>query len=146
MMHVHKGLVVLLCTLACGGCSTGKSTDELIADLKSGTEIEAVKAARNLPRARDDAAKVVPALIEGLTNKGNDVRRSSALKLGEFKEHAKDAIPSLQKAEQDDGDARVREAAGIALSRIDPERFPRSTYKSKTPKGRSGGASQKKKP
>ncbi len=40
MMHVHKGLVLLLCTLACGGCSTGKSTDELIADLKSGTEIE----------------------------------------------------------------------------------------------------------
>jgi HEAT repeat protein len=124
MMHVHKGLVVLLCTLACGGCSTGKSTDELIADLKSGTEIDAVKAARTLPRARADAAKVVPALIEGLTHKGNDVRRSSALKLGEFHELAKEAIPALQKAEQDDGDARVREAAAIALSRIDPEQFP----------------------
>ena len=123
-MHVHKGLVLLLCTLACNGCSTGKSTDELIADLKSGTEIEAVKAARTLPRAKQDAEKVVPALIKGLTHKGNDVRRSSALKLGEFKEQAKDAIPALQKAEQGDADARVREAAGIALSRIDPKRFP----------------------
>ena len=104
MMHVHKGLVLLLCTLACGGCSTGKSTDELIADLKSGTEIEGVKAARNLPRGKEDAEKVVPALIEGLTHKGNDVRRSSALKLGEFHELAKDAHPqALQKAEQDDG-------------------------------------------
>jgi HEAT repeat protein len=145
-MRVQTGLVLLLCLLACGGCNNGKSTDELIADLKSGTEIEGVKAARTLPRGKEDAAKVVPALIAGLTHKGNDVRRSSALKLGEFHEQAKDAIPALQKAEQDDGDARVREAAGIALSRIDPERFPPYTYKPKTPKGRSGGASQKKKP
>ncbi len=143
MMHVHKGLVLLLCTLACNGCSTGKSTDELIADLKSGTDIERVKAARTLPRGKDDAEKVVPALIEGLKHSGNDVRRSSALKLGEFHELAKDAIPALQKAKQDDGDARVREAAGIALSRIDPERFPLSTFKTKTAKGRSGAASQK---
>ena len=126
-MRVQTGLVLLLCSLACGGCNEGKSTDELIADLKSGTEIDAVKAARNLPRARDDAAKIVPALIEGLTNKGNDVRRSSALKLGEFHELAKEAIPALQKAEQDDGDARVREAAAIALSRIDPVQFPHTT-------------------
>ena len=127
MMHVHKGLVVLLCTLACGGCSTGKSTDELIADLKSGTDIEGVKAARTLPRGKEDAAKVVPALIEGLKHSSNDIRRSSALKLGEFKEQAHDAIPALQKAEQDDSDARVREAAAIALSRIDPAQFPHTT-------------------
>ncbi len=144
-MHVHKGLVLLLCTLACGGCNTGKSTDELIGDLKSGTEIDAVKAARTLPRAKEDAEKVVPALIEGLGHSGNDVRRSSALKLGEFKEQAKDAIPALQKAEQDDPDARVREAAGIALSRIDPAEFPPYTFKAKKPKGRSGVGSQQKK-
>jgi HEAT repeat protein len=143
-MRAQTGLVLLLCLLACGGCNNGKSTDELIKDLKWGTEIDAVKAARLLPRGKEDASKVVPALIEGLTHKGSDVRRSSALKLGEFHEQAKDAIPALQKAEQDDGDARVREAAGIALSRIDPQRFPRSTYKSKTPRGRSGVASQKK--
>src|SRR5271156_6303615 len=137
-MHVQTGLVLLLCTLACGGCSRGKSTDELIADLKSGTEIEGVKAARNLPRGKEDAEKVVPALIEGLTHKSNDVRRSSALKLGEFHALAKDAIPALQKAEQDDGDARVREAAGIALSRIDPERFPYQPNVGRRPKPKGG--------
>ena len=143
-MHVQTGLVLLLCLLACGGCNNGKSTDELIADLKSGAEIEAVKAARTLPRGKQDAEKVVPALIEGLTHTGNDVRRSSALKLGEFHELAKDAIPALQKAEQDDADARVREAASIALSRIDPKQFPHPADKSKTPNGRSGVASGKK--
>ncbi len=145
-MRVQTGWGLLLCLLACGGCSKGKSTDELIADLKSGTEIEGVIAARTLPRGRGDAAKVVPALIAGLKHRGTDVRRSSAIKLGVFGEQAKDAIPALQKMEERDGDARVREAAGIALSRIDPERFPHYTYKPKTSKGRSGVASKKKRP
>jgi HEAT repeat protein len=126
-MRMQTVLVLLLGLLGCGGCSRQKSTDELIADLKSGTEIEGVVAARTLPRGRDDAAKVVPALIEALTHKSTDVRRSSAIKLGVFGDQAKDAIPALQKAEEHDGDARVREAAGIALSRIDPERFPYAT-------------------
>ena len=147
-MRVQTGWVLLLCLLACGGCG-GKSTDELIADLKSGTEIEGVIAARTLPRGKGDAAKVVPALIEALTHKGSDVRRSSALKLGAFGEQAKDAIPALQKAEENDGDARVREAAGIALSRIDPERFPYSPEAARIgvpptkPKARSAVASKK---
>lgn len=121
-MRVQTGLVLLLCLLACGGCSKGKSTDELIADLKSGKE--GIIAARTLPQG--DAEKVVPALIEALRHRGNDIRRSAAIKLGGFGEQAKDAIPALQKAEEHDGDARVREAAGIALSRIDPEGFPYS--------------------
>ena len=121
-MRVRTGLVLLLCLLACGGCSKQKSTDELIADLKSGKEHEGVVAARTLPQA--EAEKVVPALIGALRHRGNDIRRSAAIKLGGFREQAKDAIPALQKAEERDGDARVREAAGLALSRIDPERFP----------------------
>ena len=123
-MRVPTGLVLFFCLLACGGCSRGKSTDELIRDLKSGKEKEGIIAARTLPGY--DAEKVVPALIEALRHRGNDIRRSAAIKLGGFREQAKDAIPALQKAEQNDGDARVREAAGIALSRIDPERFPYS--------------------
>jgi hypothetical protein len=133
-MRRQISLAVLLCVVACSGCSKGKSTDELIADLKAGTEIEGVVAARTLPRGRGDAEKVVPALTEALTHKSSDVRRSSALKLGEFKEQANDAIPALQKMQEHDGDARVREAAGIALSRIDPKRFPRQPFKSKVPK------------
>ena len=141
-MRGQTGLVLLLCLLACVGCGKQKSTDELIADLKSGKEHEGVVAARTLPRGRDDAAKVVPALIEALTHKGSDVRRSSAIKLGVFGEQAKDAIPALQKAQEQDGDARVREAAGIALSRIDPERFP---YSPKVGKGKASNNSASKK-
>jgi HEAT repeat protein len=136
-MRGQTGLVLFLCLLACVGCGSEKSTDELIADLKSGKEEEGVIAARTLPRGRGDAAKVVPALIEGLAHKGSNVRRSSALKLGEFHEQAKDAIPALQKAEHEDADARVRESAGIALSRIDPERFSSKT------KGGSASAPRK---
>jgi HEAT repeat protein len=51
------------------------------------------------------------------------VPRSAAIGLGYFGEHAEDAVPALQQA-QHDRDARVREAAGVALSRIDPARFP----------------------
>jgi HEAT repeat protein len=142
-MRVQTGLVLLLCLLACGGCGKQKSTDELIADLKSGKQKEGLFAARTLPQR--DAEKVVPALIEALRHSGQDVRRSAAVKLGGFGEQAKDAIPALQKAEEHDGDSRVREAAGIALSRIDPERFPPYTFKPQTSKGRSGVASQKKK-
>jgi HEAT repeat protein len=123
-MRVQTGWVLLLCLLACGGCSGGKSTDELIGDLKSGKEKEGIIAARTLPQG--DAEKVVPTLIEALRHRGQDIRRSAAVKLGGFGEQAKDAIPALQKAAEHDGDARVREAAGIALSRIDPEGFPYS--------------------
>ncbi len=76
-MRVQTGLILLLCLLACAGCSHQKSTEELIRDMESGTEIERVKAARLLPRGKDEAEKVVPALIEGLTDQANDVRRSS---------------------------------------------------------------------
>lgn len=120
-MRVRTGLVLWLCLLACGGCSRRKSTDELIAELKSGKGDPTIPV-RSLPQG--EAEKVVPALIEALRHKDNHVRRSAAIKLGGFREQARDAIPALQTAEEHDGDARVREAAGIALSRIDPERFP----------------------
>jgi HEAT repeat protein len=126
-MRGQPGWVLLLSLLTCGGCGGGKSTDELITDLKSGKEGEGVIAARTLPIGNRDAAKVIPALTEALAHKGSDIRRSSALKLSQFHEQAKDAIPALQKMERDDGDPRVREAAGIALSRIDPKRFPSKT-------------------
>ena len=63
-------------------------------------------------------------MIEALKDKDDDVRLSAAIGLGYFGEQAKDAIPALQAAQRD-RDARVREAAGVALSRIDPAQFPR---------------------
>ena len=115
--------VLLLCLLACGGCSRKKTTDELIADLNSSEDRDQLIAVRLLPDRKGEAEKVIPALIEALKTKGSDIRLSAAIGLGYFGEQAKDAIPAL-KAAQHDRDARVRDAAGKALSRIDP-----TTYK-----------------
>lgn len=122
-MRVRTPFVLLLCLLACGGCGKKKSTDQLIEDLKSGQEKDRLIAVRLLPQRKGDAAQVVPALIEALKDKEGDIRVSAAIGLGYFGEQAKDAIPALQTA-QHDRDARFSEAAGVALSRIDPARFP----------------------
>ena len=124
-MRVRTPLVLLLGLLACVGCGRKKSTEELIADLKGPGDRERVIAVRTLPQRRGDAAQVVPALIEVLKSTDADVRWSAAIGLGAFGEQARDAIPALQAAAQRDRDARVREAAGVALSRIDPTRFTR---------------------
>jgi HEAT repeat protein len=123
-MHVRTRFVLLLCLLMSGGCGKTKSTDELIADLKSGQERDRIIAVRLLPERKADAAKIVPAMIECLTDKEGDVRLSAAIGLGSFGEEARLAIPGLQAA-GNDRDARVRRAAGIALSRIDPKLTPK---------------------
>jgi hypothetical protein len=121
-MSAQTRFALLLCLLVCAGCGR-KSTDDLIADLKSSDERDRTIAVRLLPQRKGDAAKVVPALIESLKDKEGDVRWSAAIGLGYFGQEARDAIPALQKA-QHDRDARVREGATVALSRIDPEQFP----------------------
>jgi HEAT repeat protein len=121
-MRVRTRLVLLLGLLVCGGCGQKKSTDELLQDLKGAQERDRLIAVRLLPLRKEEAARIVPALIEAVKNKAVDVRLSAAIGLGTFGEEAKDAIPALQAA-QSDRDARVRQAAGIALSRIDPARF-----------------------
>jgi HEAT repeat protein len=122
-MRVRTGLVLLVCGMVCAGCGKGKSTEELIADLQSSKESERVMAARLLPQHKGDAAQVVPALVGALKDNEGDIRWSAAIGLGSFGEQAKEAIPALEKA-REDRDARVREAARVALSRIDPARFP----------------------
>ena len=131
-MRVRMVFLLVLGLLACAGCGKTKSTDALIGDLKSGQEADRIRAVRLLPQRKADAAKIVPALTESLKDKEGDVRWSAAIGLGYFGEQAKDAIPALQTA-QSDRDARVREAAGVALSRIDPARFP---VPSKRPPGK----------
>jgi HEAT repeat protein len=125
-MRVRTQGVLVLGLLMCGGCSKQKSTDELLDDLKGAQERDRLIAARLLPQHKEDAARVVPALMEAVKSKAVDVRLSAVIGLGTFGEHAKDAIPVLQAA-QSDRDARVRLAAGVALSRIDPARFPALT-------------------
>ena len=123
-MRVRTCFLLLLGLLAGGGCGKKQSTDQLIGDLKSAQERKRIIAVRLLQQRKGDAAKIVPALIEVLKDKENDIRLSAAIGLGYFGEEAKDAIPALQAAQRD-RDARVREAAGVALSRIDPTRFPK---------------------
>jgi HEAT repeat protein len=124
-MRGRTPLLLLLCLLPCGGCGSNKSTPDLIADLKSAEERERVIAVRTLPQRKGDAAQVVPALIEALKDKEGDIRWSAAIGLGTFGEQARDAVPALQAALRD-RDARVREGARVALTRIDPARFPAS--------------------
>ena len=123
-MHARTRFVLFFGLLTCAGCGKTKSTDELIADLKSGTERDRIIAVRLLPQRTADAAKIVPVMIECLKDKQDDVRLSAAIGLGSFGGEARLAVPELQAAEND-RDARVRRAAGVALSRIDPKLAPR---------------------
>ena len=122
-MRIRTLLAFVVCMLACAGCTKKKSTDELVQDLKAKDDKSRLIAVRLLPQHKGDAAKAVPALIEALKDTESDVRISAAVGLGYFGDEAKDAIPALQAA-QKDHDARVREAAEVALTRIDPARFP----------------------
>ena len=124
-MPVPARFVLLFCLLMSGGCSKTKSTDELIADLKSSQVRDRIVAVRLLPERKADAAKIVPAIIESLRDKDGDVRQSAAIGLGLFGEDARPAAAGLQAAEKD-RDARVRRAAGVALSRIDPTLTPQT--------------------
>lgn len=113
-----RSCILPFCLLACAGCGKQKSTDELLVDLKAPQERERTIAVRSLPMHAQDAARIVPALIEALKDPEADIRRSAALGLASFRKQATDAIPALRKA-LGDRDARVREAARIALSRIE---------------------------
>jgi HEAT repeat protein len=117
-------LLAIVGVLAVRGCNPGKSTDQLIGDLKSPEEKDRLIAVRLLPQKKRDAAKVIPALVEALQDKDPDIRISAAIGLGYFGDEAKEAIPPLQAALRD-RDPRVREAAGHAIARIRPELAPK---------------------
>lgn len=116
-MRMRIYVLMLMCLLACTGCSKAKSTDELIEDLSSTDEGDRIKAARLLQHRQGDAAEVVPALIESLKDVDSDVRWSAAIGLGYFGAQAREALPALEMA-QSDADPRVREGARVAISRI----------------------------
>src|SRR5579875_3642225 len=88
VMRGRTAFALVLCLLACGGCGKTKSTDQLIEELNSPEEGERLKAVRLLQQRRTDAAKVVPAMIEALKDKGSDIRLSAAIGLGYFGEQA----------------------------------------------------------
>lgn len=138
-MRVTTVLALVVCLLSADGCGKQKSTNELIQDLESSpVERDRIAAVRLLPRRKEDAAQVVPVLIEALQSKDSDIRWSAAIGLGTFHEKAQDAIPALQTIQKEDRDARVREGAGIALTRIDPTRFTYPMTTSKSPGEQQG--------
>lgn len=116
-MSIRNCLLILLGLLACAGCSSEASTDELIGDLSSKDEGDRIKAVRWLQHRQGDAAKVVPALIKSLEDPEVDVRWSAAIGLGYYGADAEEAIPALERLKSD-SDARVREGARVAISRI----------------------------
>lgn len=118
-MHVRICVVILMGTLVVAGCGrkSERATDGLISDLKSVHEEHRLNAVRLLQSRKGDATKVVPALIESLKDVQPDIRWSAAIGLGYFGAEAKGAVTALEKA-QGDTDARVREAARVAISRI----------------------------
>ena len=115
---VCKCLMIFIVVLFFAGCSKGKSTDGLIGDLSSEEDADRIKAVRWLQHRKGDAAKVVPALIKSLKDREVDVRWSAAIGLGYFGAEAKSAIPDLEIA-KNDKDRRVRDAATVAISRIE---------------------------
>ncbi len=109
--------LMLLGALAFGGCNKSKSTDELIEDLSSADAGDQLVAVRLLQDRQGDAAKVVPALIGKLNEVPVNIRLSAMIALGYYGADAEEAIPALEKAKTDP-DARIREAARVAISRI----------------------------
>jgi HEAT repeat protein len=110
---------LLMCgMLALTGCGQTASTDSLIDDLTTGSELDRMKAVRLLQHRQKDAEKVVPVLIESLKDGAADIRWSAAIGLGYYGREAVSAVPALQDATKDK-DARVREAARVAISRIE---------------------------
>jgi HEAT repeat protein len=122
-MYLRVCSVLAVCALVCAGCGSEKSTTELLKDLKGGEERDRVIAVRSVTTQEGEADRVVPALVEALKDKEPDVRWSAAIKLGTFGDRAREALPALE-AVLNDHDARVREAAGKAMSRIDPAKYP----------------------
>ncbi len=117
-----KRLALLLVLLACGGCGKG-STAHWIGQLQATDSRTRVRAIHTLQERKEDAAEIVPALTEMLKDENIYVRRDAARALGTFGTEAKSAIDALQIVLRD-REPSVRKAAGLALSRIDPEHFP----------------------
>jgi HEAT repeat protein len=124
-MSARSHYLLVFCLMAGAGCSSKKSTDQLIADLKSPDEKDRIVAVRLLADRKNEADKVVPALTEALQDKENDIRLSAAIGLGYFGDKARESLPPLQAALRD-RDPRVREAASIAIARISPELAPKT--------------------
>ena len=122
-MRARPRFILFLCLLACGGCGKEKSTSQLIDDLKASDERERTNAVRVFACSeRTRTAQVVPGDDQRPQGQRDSVTAAAPPSGSGLvrRQSATDAVPALTEAAKSDRDARVREAAGIALSRIDP--------------------------
>jgi HEAT repeat protein len=107
--------ILLIMIAGCGG----KSTTELITQMRSKDSAERIHAVKALSERRNDVAMVVPALTEALKDPDAFVRRDAASALGKLGADAREAIPALIAA-QSDKNASVRSEVAKSLRLIDP--------------------------
>src|SRR5262245_44089591 len=108
------GLALLL-----GGCG-GKSTGELVEQLKSKEATDRLHAVHALSAKRAEAVVVVPALTATLKDADPFVRRDAALALAKLGPEAQAALAALQPLLKDRNQG-VRKAAAKAVQAIDPQ-------------------------
>ena len=97
----------------------GKVAEDWIQILGSGDAIDRRRAVERLRDFAGYSDVPVTALAKALRDPDAEVRLLSAHVLGEIGPRAKDAIPALVEAGEDELDS-VREAAALALRKIDP--------------------------
>jgi HEAT repeat protein len=115
-MSIPRALLLLAVTALCG---CGKTTADLITQLKAedaGLRLESVHA---LQEKVDESSTVVPALASALKDPDTYVRRDAARALGQFAESGAEAVPALLDALRDK-EPSVRKAAATAFKKIDP--------------------------
>src|SRR5436305_1546545 len=84
-----------------------------------GVALLVVAAARSLRRFGPEAAPAIPALLEALKAKDDEVRYQAAWTVGKIGPAAEEAVPALIAAMKDEN-ALVREHAAEALGDIGP--------------------------
>jgi HEAT repeat protein len=117
--NAMKRTIPLLLIVGIAGCGWGKSTAELLGQLKDKDSSQRIHAIKALETRQRDADVVVPALAQLLEDEDAFVRRDAAQALGRFGTDAKTAVSALLRARRD-RHASVRKAAGDALQAIDP--------------------------
>jgi HEAT repeat protein len=120
---LHAGDHFIRADAALGLCIMGKDVPECFADVAALSRKDALVRVYVAATANGFGPVAIPLLVEFLGASQDDVRLRAARSLGKLGSAALQAVPALVRA-LDDSNGRVKTAAGDALSKIDPERFP----------------------
>ena len=115
-----KKIIVLCLVVLSAGCGRGKTTADLLEQMRAKESAQRLHAIKALGERGKDAATVAPALALALRDEDAFVRRDAAEALGRIGPEARQAAPALV-ATLKDKKANVRLAAAKALKRIDPD-------------------------